>query len=100
MPRCSNCENKWTWGTTIRKSFTLGEGMECPICGKTQYLTKNSRKKMGFMNFFPPAILLGSAWLFELEIISVLAIAFLLFAIFITIYPQMTELTNENEPMW
>lgn len=100
MPRCENCNNEWSWGTTLRKSFTLGEGMECPECGRTQYLTRKSRKRLGIANFFPAPLLIGSAWLFDLEIVSVLAVALFLFTVFMLTYPQMAELTNENEPMW
>lgn len=100
MPHCENCKNEWSWGTTLRKSFTLGEGMECPECGKTQYLTKKSRKKMGILNFFPAPILILSAMIFDVEIITVLALALALFAAFMMMYPSMAELTNDNEPMW
>ena len=100
MPQCQNCKTQWTWGTTLRKSFTLGEGMECPECGKTQYLTKESKKKMGVANFFPAPILILSAMFFDIHIATVLAFALVLFAIYLMAYPQMVELTNDNEPMW
>ena len=100
MPHCQNCKHQWTWGTTLSKSFTLGEGMECPDCGSTQYLTKKSKKRMGIANFFPAPILIFSGMVFDVEIITVLALALALFAVFMMTYPHMVELTNDNEPMW
>lgn len=100
MPRCQNCNHQWNWGTTMRKSFTLGEGMPCPECRTTQYLTKKSRKKMGIVNFFPAPILILSGWLFDMEITTILVVALVLFAAFMTAYPHLVELSNENEPIW
>ncbi|MFD1030153.1 TIGR04104 family putative zinc finger protein [Metaplanococcus flavidus] len=100
MPHCENCNHQWAWGTALRKSFTLGEGMECPECGRTQYLTKQSKKRMGIANFFPAPILIFSGMLFDVDIATILALALVLFAAFMMTYPYMMELTDENEPMW
>ena len=100
MPQCENCKQQWAWGMAIRKSFTLGQGMECPECGRTQYLTKKSKKRMGIANFFPAPILLGTAWLFDMGIVTLLALAFVLFTTFLMTYPYMMELSDENEHMF
>ena len=100
MPRCENCKHQWTWGLALRRSFTLGEGMECPECGKPQYLTKKSKKRMGIVNLFPAPILIFSGMLLDINISTVLALALALFAAFLMTYPFMMELTDENEPMW
>lgn len=84
----------------LRNSFTLGEGMECPECGKTQYLTKRSKTRMGIANLFPPPILLFSGMFFEIQVATVLALALVLFAAFMMTYPYMMELSDENEPMF
>ena len=100
MPHFENCNHQWAWGTALRKSFTLGEGMECPECSKTQYLTKKSKKKMGILNFFIVPILILSAVLFDITIPGVLLIAVAIFAVFMLTYPHMMELSNENEHMY
>jgi CXXC-20-CXXC protein len=100
MPRCQNCNHQWSWETTVRKSFTLGVGMECPNCGTRQYLTKKSRKKTGIINIFPAPILILTALFFDLEITTMLVFAVGLFAAFMAVYPHLVELSNENEPMW
>lgn len=100
MPHCENCNHQWSWGMALRNSFTLGEGMECPECGKTQYLTKRSKTRMGIANLFPPPILLFSGMFFEIQVATVLALALVLFAAFMMTYPYMMELSDENEPMF
>lgn len=100
MPRCGNCKKEWPWGMALRKSFTLGEGMECPECGRTQYLTKRSKKRMGIANFFPAPILILSGMLLDINFATIIALALVLFAVFMMTYPYMMELTDENEPMW
>ena len=100
MPRCQNCNHQWTWKSTVRKSFTLGVGMECPNCGTRQYLTKKARKKTGILNIFPAPILILSAMFFDLEIMTILPLAVGVFSAFLAVYPYLVELSNENEPMW
>lgn len=101
MPHCENCKNEWSWAMTLRKSFfTLGEGMECPECGKTQYLTKKSRKNTSILNCFLAPILIISGMLIDMEILTVIVFALVLFTIMMAVYPYMVELADENEPMW
>lgn len=100
MPHCENCKHQWSWGTTLRKSFTLGEGMECQECGHTQYLTKKSRKRMAILNFFPAPILIFSGMLFDIHLAAVLPLALALFAAFMMAYPYLVELSDDNEPLW
>lgn len=100
MTQCENCKHQWTWSTTLRKSFTLGDGMQCTECGATQYLTKKSRKKVGISNLIPAPILILSAWFFDVEIITVITLALLLFATYMMLYPFMVDLTSDKEPLW
>ena len=100
MPQCENCNHQWPWGMALRKSFTLGEGMECPQCGRTQYLTKKSKQRMGIANFFPAPILILSGMLLDINIATVLLLALTLFTVFMMTYPFMMEFSNDNEPMF
>lgn len=61
MPTCENCNNKWSWKQTVKKTSTLNPAMICPYCGKKQYQTQKSKNKGGlftgvvtlFMIFIP-----------------------------------------------
>src|SRR5699024_8131287 len=57
-PICKNCHNKWSWGQTFKRMFTLDTGMNCPYCEEKQYQTRKSKKKTGVLNFLVPLPLL------------------------------------------
>src|SRR5699024_12835621 len=46
MSTCQNCNNKWSWKQTFKKSSISFGGMTCPYCGKKQYQTKRSGKRI------------------------------------------------------
>ncbi|GAB4074859.1 hypothetical protein GCM10028778_23620 [Barrientosiimonas marina] len=68
-------------GQTFKKSFTLDTGMVCPYCGEKQYVTQRSRKKNALYAFIAPVLLL--------------LILFIL--IYLGVYPNLVELSNEEE---
>jgi CXXC-20-CXXC protein len=54
MPTCQNCDQKWGWKQTLKKSFTLDTGMICPYCEKKQYTTKKVDKYIPNINMIKP----------------------------------------------
>src|SRR5690625_7045151 len=51
MSTCQNCNNKWSWKQTFKKSSISFGGMTCPYCGKKQYQTKRSGKRITIIYF-------------------------------------------------
>lgn len=49
MPTCENCNNKWSWKQTIKKTASLDPALICPYCGEKQYQTQKSKTKGGFL---------------------------------------------------
>lgn len=95
MPTCENCNNKWSWKQTIKKTTTLNPAMTCPYCGEKQYQTQKSKARVGILTpivllplllqiFFdvPGAILFSS-----FPILGVLAIL---------LYPLLVVLSNKE----
>lgn len=96
MPICENCNNKWSWKETVKKTASLDPALICPYCGEKQYQTQRSKTKGGFsivivllplfiQNFFdiPEAVLFC---LFPVLLIVV-----------ILLYPFLVELSSEEE---
>ncbi|OZU87113.1 hypothetical protein CIL03_18170 [Virgibacillus indicus] len=98
MPTCQNCSHIWTWKETVKKSFTLDTGMNCPNCWKKQYVTSRSRKKTAMFSFLAPALLLMNLFFGSSVVILILLIASIPF--FFGIYPFFLELSNEEEALW
>ncbi|SFG68457.1 cxxc_20_cxxc protein [Halobacillus alkaliphilus] len=99
MPVCKSCKEEWTWGETMKKSFTLAAGITCPHCEKKQYLTASSRKKSSLSIFLIPLVMLISL-LFDNS--SPLFLFFLIGigALVMSIQPFIMELSNEEEQLW
>ncbi|MGP4074674.1 TIGR04104 family putative zinc finger protein [Halobacillus sp. K22] len=99
MPVCKNCKEEWTWGETMKKSFTLATGITCPYCDRKQYLTASSRKKSSLSIFLIPLVMFISL-LFDnsspLFLFFLIAIA----ALVMSLQPFIMELSNEEEPLW
>ncbi|MCP2035104.1 CXXC-20-CXXC protein [Planomicrobium sp. HSC-17F08] len=101
MPTCTHCQTKWTWKKTIKKTFklTLSGKLICPVCGKGQYISLKSRKKIGFLNMLIvlPFLLNAIASVNPLIIIGFMV---LLFCFCVAYMPFLTELSAEEEPLW
>ncbi|WP_164214768.1 TIGR04104 family putative zinc finger protein [Virgibacillus sp. YIM 98842] len=96
MPECKNCGRKWKWSEAIKRIFSLGTAIICPYCEEKQYLTNQSRRKMGILHMLLPLLLL-----LPLILNISFAVGFTIFAIaalvIFSMYPFIMELTNEDE---
>ncbi|MBT2581337.1 TIGR04104 family putative zinc finger protein [Planococcus sp. ISL-109] len=99
MPKCQNCGDKWTWGQTVLRLFTLGDSLKCPFCQQEQFLTLAARKKTSLFVFAAPLIMFISV-AFGIEPFASLALFGLSFLFIMGIYPFFIELTDERGPMW
>ncbi|MFA1819236.1 TIGR04104 family putative zinc finger protein [Virgibacillus oceani] len=96
MPRCKNCGGKWKWSDAIKRIFSLGTAIICPYCDEKQYLTNQSRRKMGIVHMLLPLLIL-----LPIFIDISFPIAFGMFAaatiIVFSICPFIMELTDKEE---
>ncbi|WP_058307179.1 TIGR04104 family putative zinc finger protein [Gracilibacillus massiliensis] len=99
MPRCEHCQQQWTFKQSIKKSFTLVAGMSCPYCETDQYLTKKARRKTSMLNFLPaPSLLLPS--IFGLQIYASILFFLVALTIMLVLYPNLMELTSNEETLF
>ncbi|WP_174612859.1 TIGR04104 family putative zinc finger protein [Virgibacillus ihumii] len=99
MPTCQNCNYKWSWKQTFRKSFTLDTGMGCPCCGEKQYPTTDSKKRFGRWLFIPPFTILLSL-LFDVPTPLVIGMIIVVSILLLCMYPYTVELSNQEEALW
>lgn len=99
MPKCKNCEEKWTWRQTACRLITLGDSLRCPYCRQEQFLTAAARKKTGVSVFAAPLIMFISV-AFGTDPFASLALFALSFLFILGISPFFIELTDERGPMW
>lgn len=96
MPICENCNNKWSWKQTIKKTTTLNPAMICPYCGEKQYQTQRSKMKISFVT---PIVLLPL--LIQIFFDVSRAVLFSLFPavliIVLLVYPFLLKLNSTEE---
>lgn len=95
MPACQNCNNKWSWKQTLKKTNTLNPVMTCPYCGEKQFQTQKSKAKIGILT---PIVLIPLLLQIFIDIPGV--ILFSLFPVLgvlvILLYPFLVELSNRE----
>jgi len=99
MPTCQSCHHEWSWSETFRKSFTLDTALTCPHCGNKQYITKKSRKRTSLLVFSIPLIMLLRLIFSMTPLISIILFVGVGLIVFIS-FPYLTELSNQEEPLW
>ncbi|KAB8138525.1 hypothetical protein F9U64_04435 [Gracilibacillus oryzae] len=98
MPVCQICHKTWSWKQTIKKSFTLDTGMNCPYCGEKQYVTTKTRKITALITFAVPVIMLVNLF-FGASLVFLFLLIGVVFLFFGT-YPFYMKLSNEEETIW
>ncbi|WP_100009818.1 TIGR04104 family putative zinc finger protein [Lentibacillus sediminis] len=99
MPICENCGGKWSWKQTVKKSFTLDTGMECPHCGKKQYQTVKSKKRSAPLLFIVTLPLLLNL-LFDIPGVVLLSLFPVIFVVLMSTYSFLMELSDKEEFMF
>lgn len=96
MPICEDCNNKWSWKQTIKKTTTLNPTMICPYCGEKQYQTQSSKMKISFLT---PIVLLPLLIQIFFNVSG--AVLFGLFPVLLIIilllYPFLMKLSSKEE---
>src|SRR5699024_1595611 len=96
MPTCENCNNKWSWKQTIKKTFTLDPAMTCPYCGEKQYETQKSRMKNSALNFVIPLPLLLNIFI-DIPGFFLLSLLPVLFIVVMSLYPFFVKISSKEE---
>src|SRR5690625_6620454 len=96
MPECKNCGKKWKWSDAIKRIFSLGTAIMCPYCEEKQYLTNQSRRKMGIMHMLLPMLILLPVFIDISFLVGFGVFAAAAIVVF-SIYPFIMELTDEEE---
>jgi|SRR5690625_647786 len=96
MPICQQCQQKWTWLQTIKKTFTLDQKITCPQCGDIQYFTHQSKLKSASLNALVLLPLLINLF-FDLPGILILSLFPITFIIIMSLHPFIVKLSNKRE---
>ncbi|WP_160842084.1 TIGR04104 family putative zinc finger protein [Halobacillus halophilus] len=99
MPVCRNCGNEWFWKDTQRLSIRRDRGAVCQFCGEKQFQSRKSMRKVSLFHLLP-SLVLPFALVMDVSIVSGLALLFTAEAVFLSAFPWMVELTNQEEPIW
>lgn len=98
MPICQKCNETWSWGETLRTTWTLDTCFHCPKCGKKQYPTMEAKKRFSKYVLIPPLSILLT--LLDIPGIFVLGTLFVSGLVILCIYPFTLQLTNEEQLPW
>jgi len=79
--------------------FTLSNKLECPVCGKVQYISGKSRKKISALNFVILLPMLLNVFA-SINPLFIIILMFMLFSLNLTLLPFLTELSDDEEPLW
>lgn len=97
MPTCENCNNKWNWKQTIKKTFTLDSTLLCPYCVEKQYQTQKSKIKGGFLTGIVVFLPLLIRNLFNMPVVGSFSLLFALLVITFLLYPFLVELSSKEQ---
>ena len=97
MPNCENCGQQWKWKTIVLKTLKLTNKVNCPYCGKAQYIVPKSRKITGIFSFLPAFLIIVSGMIFDLGVWDIILLAAALIIVFLSLYPFLMKLSNENK---
>ncbi|MGH2316333.1 TIGR04104 family putative zinc finger protein [Planococcus sp. SE5232] len=97
MPNCENCGRQWKWKTIVLNTLKFTNKVNCPYCGKAQYIVPKSRKQNALFSFLPAFLIIVVTLIFDLEVLGTFLLVPALIFIFLGIYPFLTKLSNEDE---
>lgn len=97
MPNCENCGQKWQWKTIVLKTLKLTNKVNCPYCGKTQYIVPKSKKQNAIFSFLPAFLIIALSNIFDLGVLGVVLLAAGLLTAALSLYPFIMKLSNEDK---
>ena len=100
MTTCQNCGHHWNWRTLMIEMNRFRPAMNCPNCGASQFITRNSRKRSFFLGYLPALFLLLGSMMIDLQLVTIFAVAMVLFIAITFLMPFVVKLSNVKETMW
>lgn len=97
MPNCENCGRQWKWKTIVLNTLKFTNKVNCPYCGKVQYIVPKSRKQNTLFSFLPAFLIIAATLIFDLEVLGTFLLVPTLIFAFLAIYPFLINLSNEDE---
>lgn len=96
MPICKNCNNKWSWKQTIKRSSSFKREMICPYCGEKQYQSKKSQAIAPFSSLVVLLPLFIQSF-FDVSVGILLGLIPILAATVFMMYPFFIKLSSKEE---
>lgn len=96
MPICTDCNQKWNWKQTVKKTMTLNPEMSCPHCGAKQYQSKSSKTKAPFLGLIALLPLFINTF-FNVPVVILLSLIPVLAVIVFILYPFLIKLSSKEE---
>ena len=100
MPSCENCGRQWKWKTIVLKTLKLTNKVNCPYCGRAQYIVPKSRKQTAIFSFLPAFLIIASGSILDLGVLGVMFLAGILLIGALSLYPFFMKLSNEDSTRW
>lgn len=97
MPHCQNCDFKWDWRTSFKKTLSFNTGTTCPNCQKIQYVTTKTRQRALWLYLLVFLFIYLVITILNLEVDSAIYLAIITYVMFLIFYPTTIKLTNKYE---
>ncbi|WP_298831146.1 TIGR04104 family putative zinc finger protein [uncultured Planococcus sp.] len=99
MPNCENCGRQWKWKTIVLNTLKFTNKVNCPYCGKAQYIVPKSRKQNALFSFLPAFLIITLSSIFDLGVLSVVLLAAGMLTAALSLYPFIMKLSNEDKQL-
>lgn len=99
MPSCESCGRQWKWKTIVMKTLKLTNKVNCPYCGKAQYIVPKSRKQTAIVSFLPAFLIISLSRIFDLGVLGVVLLAAALLIVTLSLYPFLMKLSSEDKSL-
>lgn len=97
MPICENCNNKWSWQQTVKKTSTLDPAMICPYCEKKQYQTQKSRIISSLLTSVVVFLMIFIPNSFDISLVGTIGFLPILIALIVLLFPYSVKLSSTEE---
>ena len=99
MPSCENCGGQWKWKTIALKTLKLTNKVNCPYCGKAQYIIAKSRKQTAIVSFLPAFLIISLSRIFDLGVLGVVLLAAAFLNVTLSFYTFLMTLSSEDKSL-
>lgn len=94
LPHCWDCQYHFKL-----REIILPWKQKCPVCGKKQFLTKESRFNTSLFGFIPMTIIFMLNLFVKLSTLNMIIIGLFIILLFLIIAPYFYKFTENEEPI-